>query len=191
MYQNISIVADKLSKKFNTTQVFKNISFQIKKGNVLGVKGRNGAGKSTLLNIVAGLESLTSGVLNIFLDDNKVQNYNKILGVVSPLIFFYEDLTVFENLHFISFLFLPHKTKDRTSTDIPPQGAGSSKESLNLTIQWNYYRRYMQDNQDRWCRRSQGNNPNSCSYTLVQEHPGMAFQQISSLGFLQQGRNLP
>lgn len=43
----------------------KNISFQVDKGECLGIIGANGAGKSTLLKILTGTLSPTSGQLNI------------------------------------------------------------------------------------------------------------------------------
>lgn len=39
----------------------KNMSFDVKKGEVLGIIGKNGAGKSTLLNIIAGVLTPSSG----------------------------------------------------------------------------------------------------------------------------------
>ncbi len=46
--------------------VFKEISFEVKKGEVVGIIGRNGAGKSTMLKIISGILTPTSGkvVLN-------------------------------------------------------------------------------------------------------------------------------
>ncbi len=42
-----------------------NVSFQVKKGETLGVVGQNGAGKSTLLKIIAGILSPSSGRVQV------------------------------------------------------------------------------------------------------------------------------
>ena len=43
----------------------KDVSFQVKQGEVLGVIGRNGSGKSTLLKILSGITDPTTGEANI------------------------------------------------------------------------------------------------------------------------------
>ena len=45
-------------KKF---EVLKNVSFDVKKGEVVGIVGKNGAGKSTLLKIISGVLKPTEG----------------------------------------------------------------------------------------------------------------------------------
>lgn len=67
----------------------KNISFEVKKGEVLGIVGLNGAGKSTLLKVIAGVLKPTKGEV-------------KVHGTIAPLIElgagFDFDLTARENI---------------------------------------------------------------------------------------------
>lgn len=58
-----------LTGKKQTKDIFwalKDVSFDIKKGEVLGIVGRNGAGKSTLLKILSRITEPTSGKIDLF-----------------------------------------------------------------------------------------------------------------------------
>ncbi len=52
--------------KYEDFWALKNISFSVKKGEVIGIIGRNGAGKSTLLKVISGILAPTEGNANIF-----------------------------------------------------------------------------------------------------------------------------
>ena len=54
---DIIILADNLSYKINENRLFSSISFSLKKGECLHIKGSNGSGKSTLLRIILGITS--------------------------------------------------------------------------------------------------------------------------------------
>jgi ATPase subunit of ABC transporter with duplicated ATPase domains len=55
------IKADHLSKSYGSKEVFKNISFQVERGQRLVIVGLNGAGKTTLLRILLGITPPTMG----------------------------------------------------------------------------------------------------------------------------------
>ncbi len=59
--------------KYNDFWALKNVSFELEKGDRLGILGFNGAGKSTLLKVIAGVFKPTAG---------KVERH----GVLAPLI---------------------------------------------------------------------------------------------------------
>lgn len=46
---------------YDRTEVIHNISFEVRKGEIVTIIGANGAGKSTILNTVAGLQCVSSG----------------------------------------------------------------------------------------------------------------------------------
>lgn len=48
-------------KKFKEHQALKNVSFEVKKGETLGIIGTNGSGKSTILKIITGVLNPTEG----------------------------------------------------------------------------------------------------------------------------------
>ena len=50
-----------LCKTFGKKQILHNLSFEIKKGDILGFIGPNGAGKTTTIKLILGLQSITSG----------------------------------------------------------------------------------------------------------------------------------
>ena len=54
---------EKISKIYPTGEVLKDVSWEIRNGERIGLVGVNGAGKSTQLKIIAGLEEATHGSL--------------------------------------------------------------------------------------------------------------------------------
>jgi len=96
------IITKNISKYFGHFTALKNISFEIKKGEIVGFLGRNGAGKTTLMRILTSFISPSSG--EVFIDGisparDSIALRRKIgyLPERPPL---YPDLTVAEYLQF-------------------------------------------------------------------------------------------
>ena len=66
----------------NSKQIIKNISFDINKGDFIGIIGLSGAGKSTLADIITGLLPADSG--EIIVDDIKLthENFSKFRHII-------------------------------------------------------------------------------------------------------------
>ncbi len=78
----------------------KNISFELKKGEALGIMGVNGCGKTTTIGMILGLLKPTSGqvLINGFqLEKNRIEILQKI-NFISPYIELPKKLTVKQNL---------------------------------------------------------------------------------------------
>ena len=61
-----------ISKKYKDKEILKNISFDIKEGELICILGPSGCGKTTLLNIIGGFVSDFSG--DVLLSDENINN---------------------------------------------------------------------------------------------------------------------
>ncbi len=89
-----------LSKSFNKQQVLHDVSFEIKKGEIIGVAGPNGAGKTSLLNILALIADYDCGEYLIEGNNTKenLNYYRSVIGYVPQDIALFEELSVADNL---------------------------------------------------------------------------------------------
>ena len=99
---NVLVQVDAIARTFGTTQAVKDVSFVIRKGEVLGFLGPNGAGKSTTMQIVTGNLAPSSGrvrVLGHDLRDEPVAA-KRALGYLPEYPPLYRELTVDEYLDY-------------------------------------------------------------------------------------------
>lgn len=60
------IQCDKITHYYGTKLIYQDLSFEVKKGKILGLLGKNGTGKTTIINILNGYLRPQAGVCRIF-----------------------------------------------------------------------------------------------------------------------------
>ena len=101
---SVLIEVDKLTKSFGPFIAVDNISFSLKRGEVLGFLGPNGAGKTTTMRMITGFLAPTKGKISVCGNDvaeNPIEIKEKI-GYVPEGAPLYGEMTVMNFLKFIA-----------------------------------------------------------------------------------------
>lgn len=120
------IKVSKLNKSFGSVNALSGLSFEIKKGEIVGFLGPNGAGKTTTMRLLTGYLSPDSGSISIDgknIDDNLQLAQSKIgyLPENNPL---YKDMLVSETLDFAADLKHIPTNKIKSSLDFVVNALG-------------------------------------------------------------------
>jgi len=117
----------KVSRFFGGLAAIKDVSFEVRKGEILGLIGPNGAGKTTLFNVVNGFYHPSRG--EVFFQDRKISGFKphqvcqrgiaRTFQVVKPL----QRMSVLDNVVASSFL----RARDKNHAQ------ELAKESLQFT----------------------------------------------------------
>lgn len=116
-----------VSKSYGEVEVLRNINLEIEQGELIVFVGPSGCGKSTLLRMIAGLEKITGGTLEI--DDivvNDVPPAQRGIAMVFQSYALYPHMTVYDNMAFA--LRLAHKSKEEIDAAVK-----NAAETLQLT----------------------------------------------------------
>ena len=111
----VAVGAKNLVKVFKSFTAVKNVSLDIRNGEVYGLLGANGAGKTTTIRMLCGLLELTSGTMELGGTGGNLRTeaVRKRIGYMSQKFSLYEDLTIRENLDFFSGVYgVPDKDRE-------------------------------------------------------------------------------
>lgn len=94
--------AENVSKKAGKKELLREISFELKGGDIYGFTGENGAGKTMLFRVLSGLVKPSEG--RVLLDGTDIHKgrTQKKIGVIIENSMMWPELTGMENLLFLS-----------------------------------------------------------------------------------------
>ncbi len=135
-----------VSKSYENLKVLNDISFSVKKGEVIVILGPSGCGKSTLLRCINGLEKIQSGKVMLYEDsvnppDGDIRKYRERIGMVFQSYELFPHKTILDNI-----LLAPVKVQKRKREEVLPE-ALSLLEKVGLSDKKNQYPRQLSGGQ--------------------------------------------
>ena len=109
-----------LVKKYKNNYAVNDLSFDVKKGEILGLLGPNGSGKTTTINCILSLLQFDSGQIKIFGETMRPSAYDikQKIGVIFQEVTVFNELTVYENIDYFCGLYISDKnTRKQYITD--------------------------------------------------------------------------
>src|SRR5215475_12615586 len=96
------IEIEHLSKRFGATQAVKDVSFHVKRGEIIGLLGPNGSGKTTIMRILTGFFPPTAGQARVAGYDAAEQSLalRRKIGYLPENVVLYPDMRVRRFLSF-------------------------------------------------------------------------------------------
>lgn len=139
----MSIKINKVSKNYGNQEALSNVSFSLKKGEIVGFLGPNGAGKSTLMKIICCYLLQDNGSINVCDLDTKEQDLlvkSKIgyLAENNPL---YNDMYIKEYLSFVGAIYKIKNLKNRVSEIIKQTGLSAEEHKKIRALSKGYQQR--------------------------------------------------
>lgn len=105
-----------VTKVFGKKTAVRNLSLEIKKGEVFGFLGPNGAGKTTTIKMILGLLRPSKGEIKLFNEAPDSTSVKKRIGFLPEMANLYPHLTGEEFLSFVGEIFhLPNKEIEKRS----------------------------------------------------------------------------
>jgi ABC-2 type transport system ATP-binding protein len=101
-----TVVARALVRRFGAVTALDGLSFEARRGELLGLVGPDGAGKTTAIRVLAGLMAPDAGEARVLGADPLDGTIRERLGLMPQQYSLYRDLSVGENLRFFGRLYV-------------------------------------------------------------------------------------
>ncbi len=100
----VAIGATNLTKRFGAFTAVKDVSLDIRYGEIYGLLGANGAGKTTTIRMLCGLLEPTTGSMELAGESGSLRSreVRQRIGYMSQKFSLYDDLSIGENLDFFA-----------------------------------------------------------------------------------------
>jgi ABC-2 type transport system ATP-binding protein len=102
-----------LTKRFGDREVVRNVTLQVRRGEIFGFLGPNGSGKTTTIRMLCGLLRPSAGEGRCIGRDirRETEAIKREVGYMTQRFSLYEDLTIRENLEFVARLYAMPKRR--------------------------------------------------------------------------------
>jgi ABC-2 type transport system ATP-binding protein len=139
----MSVKVENLTKIYQTQRAIDDVSFEVKKGEILGFLGPNGAGKTTTMKILTGFIPQTSGKATVCGFDVATQplEVRREIGYLPEHNPLYKDMYVREYLMFVAGLHRVSNKKQRVAMMIEQTGLGQEQHKLIGALSKGYKQR--------------------------------------------------
>lgn len=99
--ENCLIGLSHVNKKFGSLEVLKDISLEVKEGEVVVIIGPSGSGKSTILRCINGLETVTGGTITFEgkpVGESNINEMRREVGMVFQRFNLFPNMSVIHNI---------------------------------------------------------------------------------------------
>ena len=132
-----------LTKSYENSPAVSDLSFSVKKGEIVGLLGPNGAGKSTTINILATVLKPDSGNISICGYNLQNEKIKQSIGIVPQDLAIYEEISAEKNVSFFASLYglRGQKLKERTAFALDLVGLTDKRKNKPKTFSGGMKRR--------------------------------------------------